>query len=219
MFGYVEKELDDKMKELERERELQKEEEGIYRKRLRYINAYTNLITNLKNEIKSLIASGLLTITPILLFAFTNFGVGILEISVFAAVLDVIISAELVQKKKELKRDYSDISSLSMKEISCEEQLLKKILSDYHYAANSLDMEMALLKKESAKIAQYKKGLEVVKEPEYQADTEEEYNFLTQGQEEAINIFTDYLNERVDYSTIHFDSSIEEKGKKLEKKI
>lgn len=219
MFKYVEKMLNDKMETLEREHGLQKEEESIYRERLKYINSYTHLKTSIENEKKTLIAPSLLVIIPILLIVFNNCDFAILAVSAFGAALDVVITTELVQKKKELKRDYSDISSLSMGQISCEEQLLNKILSDYYYAGNRLDKEMIQLKKEYARIAQYKEGLEVVKQPQYQADTEEEYHFLMQRQEEAINPFTDYLNEKIDYTTIHFDSSIEENDKKLVKKI
>lgn len=110
---------------------------------------------------------------------------------------------EEVSRLREQKYDvYEELLNLSNKKNSCIHELEK--LRHFEQVVAFLDSKEGIL---------------------LNANSEEEYNFLKQTSEEKEAIFSSYLEEKVDYSNIHFENNIgdnteyTENSKKLMKKI
>lgn len=225
MFKYVENELQEKMKELEEKNKIQTKKRSIQSEKVQRIYSYQDLMNYMGKTKISIAVSSLLVIIPIVLIYSGIWAFPALIISGLSAIWDGLMISEFVTSKKDLKGKFNDFSDLTKEEINDQmydnQNLLSKMSSENIY----LNLEIEKVRKQIIKVTQYKEALIETKKPIYQADTEQQYNFLKQSKDEIFNHLTSYLQEKVDYSNIHFDNSIDENieylenSKKLMKKM
>lgn len=80
-----------------------------------------------------------------------------------------------------------------------------------------IENEICSYEKELSRIKTIEDGMRDIKKPYYIADTKEEFEILNDWKSKQDDLFLSYLDEKIDYSKIYFNSDIDN-SKKLVKK-
>lgn len=208
MFDYVKEVFEKEMDELEEKMSQGfNKQQGLFEKS-KHINSYFNILDKQKSNKKNIIIC-VLTAIACGIFGFMNISSTVYFLWIiatfgftFGAALNV---HNLHANKYKIQKEYSDLSSLSIQELIDEiESVLKKIdIEDNNikYISNRMTEINSYLEK----IQFYIESDEYLS---YSIDNQKDVEVYLQLQQD--NLLEKFLEEKVDYSMIHFDNSIGE---------
>lgn len=210
MFRYQREIYENQLAELSQEFEQKSQVYGKYQDESYYIGSY---LEQKQFIFRNQLVAGLSSII----------GCICLSVSIFANVtylMYVLIAfgftgyeiVNVSRTKRRVQRDYNDLCSVDYDEV----------LSRLHVANEKLYQASKEKYEVYDKIRDYREQLKKLKHYEqvsefltsqdgmlFSADTEAEYNALQSMKMQSTDLFQEYLGEKMDYSQIHFDNSID----------
>lgn len=210
MFRYQREIYENQLEELSQEFEQKSQVYGKYQDESYYISSYlekkqfifrNQLVAVLSSIIGCICLSvSVLSNITYLMYVLIAFGFTVYEI------------VNVSKTKRCVQHDYNDLCSVNYDEV----------LSRLHVANEKLYQASKKKYEVYDKIRDFREQLKKLKHYEqvsefltsqdgmlFSADTEAEYNALQSMKMQSTNLFQEYLSEKMDYSQIHFDNSID----------
>lgn len=211
MFDYIKEMYAKEIERLEKDWSKNLEEESELIAKRDYLDSYLSLLEKQKSDKKDIIICILATIVcicGILFFININTAIYFMWLMLgFGSVFGTVLNVEnLLKIKEELKEKYSDLSNLSQRELLTEKELVLQ----------KIDEKKCIIKNLSDKVDKYSFYIKeltsynrLAQSPFSAINSKEDAEVYLQFQKD--NPLEKFLEEKVDYSMIHFDNSIGEK--------
>jgi len=229
VFEYAEGEIVKRIQELDEQIILYKKEETDCLDDREYILSYMNISDGINTLKKSVIVGNLL-------------GLFLLAVGVMSGNIFVFVSSftcfsiagmetfKIIKNNKILKDKYSDISGKRFFELNNMLAEITKRETKLSLQCRNFERCKNYYKIKLDKIDRYKNIFQdvivnVSKDPYYVANTEEEYRNFVAIKEKCSVLLDNYLDEKVDYSDIHFNCNADDEikytvvNKKMMKKM
>lgn len=209
MFNYQRKVLESKLEQLSEKFQQKGQEHSEYQNESYHIGSYLEqkqfilkhqFVAGLSCIIGSVcLAFSFLSNITCLMYAFMAFGLTGYEI------------VNIPKNKKRIQQDYSDLCNVDYDLLVSKLHSVNEKLYGLSKEKYEIYDEICSCTAQLKELQHYEEASAFLTSQEgilLSADTEAEYHALQHMKTESSNIFQDYLDEKVDYSQIHFDNSI-----------